>query len=113
MPKSATISLIAALLAVLLYACLDYWTWHAEQTSDILSSRVRWLPDSKVYVEIAIGTFNAVAVVCLGILFYRNEKSSHAAFGAVVRNNLSTIIFALLIALIQSFIEIITIFFSI
>jgi hypothetical protein len=103
---------LAAILAALIFAGVDYGSWKAG-TSPIGQSVAAFVPRGPLYLEVALATFNSVAICCLGVIFYAHEKSTAAQFGAVVRNNISTIILALLIAFIRSIIEVVTMFFAI
>ena len=92
MPKSVAVSVVAAILG-----CVVYAIWLPDSDSP---------PDRRDYISVALDCFTISAIVCLFIIFYRYEKENNEAFGEVVRNNISTVVIALLIQFIGTGIDI-------
>lgn len=94
MPKSVAISIVAAIIGCAIFA--------------LLNGEVEPRPNRQDYINVALNFFTVTAIICLFVIFYRYEKADDAAFGSVVRNNISTIIIALLIQFIGTIIDIVT-----
>lgn len=92
MPKSATISLVSALLGVTIFLGIQ-WS-------------VGIFPTKQQLIAVGVDCFNGAAILSLFYIFYANEKATAARFGAVVRSNISTIIVALMISFIGSLFDI-------
>lgn len=92
MPKSVSLSLAISLLGTLLFA---YRNWDPSQP----------LPE-QTYISVALALFNASAITSLFVILYRSEREPAERFGAVMRDNIATIIVALLINLISTLVEI-------
>ena len=91
MPKSTSFSLLAALIGFVVFSFLNMGA----------------VPpiDKQTYATVAISFFNAAAIVSLFIILYRTEKSTAEEFGTVMRNNIATIIPALLINFVMVIVE--------
>ena len=57
------------------------------------------------YVSVALAFFNAAAILSLFYILYSAEKETAAKFGAIVRDNIATVIVALLINLISTMVD--------
>jgi hypothetical protein len=55
----------------------------------------------------AIAGFNIFALIALFVLFYKLERASNAQFGKEVRENLGTLVPAMIISLIVTFFSLI------
>ena len=62
------------------------------------------------YISVALAFFNASAILCLFYILYKSEKETAAKFGAIIRDNISTVIVALLINLISTAVDIVAYF---
>ena len=91
MPKSISFSLLAALLGFGLFSYLNRGT----------------VPplDKQTYVTVAISFFNAAAIFSLFVILFRSERFTNEAFGEIIRNNIATIILALLINFVTVIVE--------
>lgn len=97
MPKSIAISVVVALLGVGLFAVLNF-------DADPAISR-------QTYISVALAFFNTTAIVCLFYLLYDAEKATAEQFGNLMRNNIATVIVALVINLMISFMDLVGYFF--
>lgn len=68
--------------------------------------------NEQTYVQVAVVSFNSVAILSLFIVFYQAETSTNAQFGKAIRDNISTIIVALIISFIGSVISLVKLFLS-
>jgi len=68
-------------------------------------------PTEQTYISVALAFFNTSAISSLFYILYKSEKFSAAKFGSIVRDNISTVIVALLINLIRTTVEIFRYFF--
>lgn len=68
---------------------------------------VKEIPE-KDYAAVALAFFNAGAILSLFIILYCAEKNSAEDFGKIMRDNIATIIVALLINFINASYEIFT-----
>ena len=91
MPKSIAISLAVSLLGTLLFALTNL-----NSTPPITE---------QTYVSVGLGFFNATAIICLFVILYQSEKESADKFGETIRDNIATVIVALLINLISTVVE--------
>ncbi len=96
MPKSITFSLIVAILGVCLFAYLS-----AGATPPVTEQK---------YVSVALDFFNAAAILSLFYILYSSEKATAAKFGSIVRDNIATVIVALLINLVTTAVDIFSYF---
>lgn len=62
------------------------------------------------YVSVALAFFNAAAILSLFYILYSAEKETAAKFGSIVRDNIATVIVALLINLISTVVDIFSYF---
>ncbi|MFO6428768.1 hypothetical protein ACLBKT_01635 [Erythrobacter sp. W302b] len=85
MSRSITISVFGAALATIAYLWLVPPPWTEQGIATV-----------------AIAGFNIVALVALFAIFYRSESASNAQFGKEVRENLGTIVPAMIISLIAA-----------
>jgi hypothetical protein len=92
LPKSITFSLIVAILGVCLFAYLN-----AGSTPPVTEQN---------YVSVALAFFNAAAIISLFYILYSSEKETAAKFGSIVRDNIATVIVALLINLVTTAVDI-------
>lgn len=92
MPRSITVSLLAALAGATAFSFYSLFIGATRTQADDTS--------------VALAFFNASAVLCLFVILYRNEHASHEQFGRIIRANISTIIVALLIDLIGTVVNI-------
>lgn len=60
----------------------------------------------KMYVTVAVDLFNVSAITFLFYILYKSEKETAENFGSVMRDNIATIIVALLMALVKTAVEI-------
>lgn len=63
-------------------------------------------PSEQTYVSVALAFFNASAILSLFVILYRSERETAEKFGSIIRDNVSTVIVALLINLIGTVVEI-------
>jgi hypothetical protein len=61
--------------------------------------------DKQTYATVTISFFNAAAILSLLVILYRTEKTTAEEFGTVMRNNLATVIPALLINFVMVVVE--------
>jgi hypothetical protein len=92
-PVSVALSLGGALLAILIYLAGDFGP--ADQGNLIL---------------VATTAFNAVAIVCLFVIFLLHRDASAAKFGKVAREHISTLAVSLMISLIFTCVSLAEIF---
>lgn len=76
-------------------------------TSVIANLGSQTLPSRQDYISVALDFFNATDITCLFVILYRYERASDAAFGKVMRDNISTVIVARLINLIGTGMELV------
>jgi hypothetical protein len=86
---STAVSLFAAILAAIVYP-------FAHKTE-------QGYPTPGETVSVSLDVFTLVAIVCILILLYRYRRASDADFAGMIKDNLSTIIPALLLNLIHAF----------
>ncbi len=58
------------------------------------------------YISVALAFFNSAAILSLFYILYSSEKETAAKFGSIVRDNIATVIVALLINLISTVVDI-------
>ena len=92
MPKSITFSLVIAIVGFSIFALTRMG--EAEPTTE------------QEYVSVALAFFNSAAILSIFYILYKAEKESAARFGAIVRNNIATVIVALLINMIGAVVDI-------
>ncbi len=86
MSRSITFSVLGAVLAILAYFLLVPRPWTEQGIATV-----------------AIAGFNIFALLALFWLFFKLESASNAQFGKEVRENLGTIVPAMIISLIATF----------
>ena len=84
--------LLVSVAGLLIYA----WTTHGADPA----------PTKQDYVGVALDFFNAAAILCLFAILYRSEAQSAKEFGKIMRDNISTVVVALLINLITTAVDI-------
>lgn len=84
---------MVAILGTIVFAC---WTAGATPPTE-----------DRQYVNVAVDLFNISAILCLFYILYDSEKKTASQFGAIIRDNISTIIVALLMVLIKTTVDLI------
>jgi hypothetical protein len=95
-PRSVALAGFLALLGTVVFAG---WNWNTSPP-----------PGKQAYTSVAVEVFNFSALAIFMWILYRSEKKSAEDFGKVIRANISTIVVALLISLISSFIDVLGLF---
>ncbi len=93
MSRSITFSVLGAVLAT----CAYLWLVPAPWTEQGIAT-------------VAIAGFNIVALFSLFVIFYKLESATNAQFGKEVRENLGTIVPAMIISLIAAIFSLIRAF---
>ena len=85
MSRSVSYSVVGSILATIVFLVLIPAPWSSQEV-----------------IAVAIAGFNVVALAMLLWLFFRLEKSTNAEFGKAVRENVGTIVPAILISIIYT-----------
>lgn len=96
MAKSTAFSLVVAIVALAAF--------------HLLKGTGAPSPDQRAYVAVAVSSFNCAAILALFVILYRSEGLNDEAFGKTLRNNLSTVIGALLISFVYTGYDLLTSF---
>lgn len=83
MPKSLTVSLVVAFSALAIY----WWTTNGTSPAKMQED----------YISVTLGAFNLAAIIAFFVILAKHESAAPDAFGKVVRDNISTVVAALII----------------
>jgi hypothetical protein len=112
MPKSISVPLVISLLFTLVVAILDALKNASEtatKVSDKYSNLPSYAPNKELLLSAFSQAFSFTTIAAFFLILAFSEKATSAAFGKVVRDNLSTIIVALGTSAVFGAIEIVSI----